>query len=62
MQPPRSPGEFIRAYREMRSAINRTTQPEPTEQNDNEQQVQTYEEPGKKFLQKSIKNLNIILI
>lgn len=46
----------------MRSAINRTTQPEPTEQNDNEQQVQTYEEPGKKFLQKSIKNLNIILI
>jgi hypothetical protein len=50
MQPPRLPGDFMRAYREIRSAINRTTQQEPGEQNDNNQVVQTYEEPGKKTL------------
>jgi hypothetical protein len=40
--------DFIRAYyRERRSAINRTNQPDPVEQSENEQQVQAYGEPGK---------------
>jgi hypothetical protein len=52
IHPPRLAQEdFIRAYREMRSAINRTTQPDPVEQSENEQQVQAYGEPGKKIYQ-----------